>query len=156
MSKQSVMENLERLVGRPPIVGEWLTIDRRLIDTFTELSQEDSFIHVDSERTRRETRYEDIIAQGNLALSLCNRLTKHAGLLDELEEQAKVGLNYGWNKVRFPAPLPVNARVNGSVVLKQVSEVPNNGVEVVREIVIHIEGQEKPCFVGEAVSRYYF
>jgi acyl dehydratase len=156
MSKESIVEGLKHRVGQPPHVGEWLTIDRQLIDTFTELSQEDSFIHVDSERTRRETQYEDIIAQGNLALSLCNRLTKSAGLLDELDEQANVGLNYGWNKVRFPAPLPVNARINGSVVLKQVSEVANNGVEVVREIVIHIEGQEKPCFVGEAVSRYYF
>lgn len=156
MSKESVIEGLKAWLGRPPHVGDWLTIDRPLIDTFTELSHEDSFIHVDAERTRRETQYEDIIAQGNLALSLCNRLTRGSGMLDELEHQASLGLNYGWNKVRFPSPLPVNVRVNGSVALKAISEVPNNGVEVVREIVIHIEGQEKPCFVGEAVSRYYF
>jgi acyl dehydratase len=89
-------------------------------------------------------------------LSLSNRLTHDAHLLDGITAEARLALNYGWNKIRFPSPLPVDARVRGSIAIKAVNEVSGDGVEVVKEIVIGIEHQDKPCFVGESVSRFYF
>ena len=110
---------------------------------------------MDRERAKKESPYKDTIAHGYLTLSLLPTLTGSVQSGSSKYEGVKLSINYGSNKVRFPAPVVVDSRVRSRSKLKEVSEV-SGGLQVVREVTIEIEGQEKPCMVAETVSRLYF
>jgi acyl dehydratase len=149
---KSVARGIEDLQGlKDQIVGpsDWREVTQEMINQFAELSGDDQWIHVDVERAKVESPFGTTIAHGNLTLSLID------GLRRDLSEWSgfKLGVNYGWNKVRFPAPVPVGARVRCYAQLVDISEVGGGWYQVVTRFTVEAEGVEKPVCVADSVAR---
>jgi acyl dehydratase len=133
------------------VVGpsEWREVTQEMINRFAELTGDDQWIHVDVERAKLESPYGTTIAHGNLTLSLID------GLRRDLNEWSgfTLGVNYGWNKVRFPAPVLVGARLRCYAQIVEVSEVGGGWFQVVTRFTIEVEGGEKPVCVADSVGR---
>ena len=127
----------------------WQLIDQARIDTFAGLTGDHQWIHVDPERAA-QTPWGSTIAHGLYTLSLGPQFTFALFTI----EGFAFGLNYGYNKVRFPAPLPVDSRVRMRATLSSVDDVPG-GVQLTITQTFEREGEEKPVCVAEAVSRMY-
>lgn len=155
MSQESVLEELQSQVGEETLVSEWVEIDQERIDQFADATGDHQWIHVDVERAKEDSPYGGPIAHGFLTLSMLPMLT---GSVDE-EKPAypglKLAVNYGLNRVRFPAPVPAGSRIRARSTLKEVSEV-KGGLQVIREVTVDVEGNEKPACFAETVSRLYF
>lgn len=145
------MAEWQALVGRQAAVSEWVQISQAQIDSFAELTGDRQWIHVDPERARRESPYGGPIAHGFLTLSLLSRLFAEATSCDG----ARVRINYGLNRVRFPAPVPAGSRVRARFILASAEEIAG-GVQAVWDAALHVEGAEKPSLVAEWVVRYYY
>lgn len=143
-------DELRAAVGEPLGHSDWLEVDQRRIDLFAEATGDHQWIHVDPERAALGP-FEGTIAHGYLTLSLLPLLVPQVLRV----EGARMGLNYGTNKVRFPAPVPVGSRVRAAVTLREVTEA-GGGVQVVAAVTVEREGREKPVCVAESVSRYFF
>lgn len=147
----TVFENLEAVqagVGRHLGYSDWLEITQDRVDLFAEATGDHQWIHVDPERARSGP-FGGAIAHGYLTLSLSNYF-----LPQIVEVQGiSAGVNYGVNKIRYPAPVPVGSRVRAGVDLLAVDEVPG-GIQTTMKITIEIEGQDKPACVVESLSRY--
>ena len=143
------VEGMQALVGQEIGPSEWRTVTQQDINTFADLSGDDQWIHVDVERAKAESPFGTTIAHGNLTLSLVD------GFRKELISSTgfALGVNYGWNKIRFPAPVPVDARVRGRAEVVSVDEKGAGWYEVVTRFTLEVEGNEKPCFVGDSVTR---
>jgi acyl dehydratase len=128
---------------------EWRTISQPDIDAFAELSGDHQWIHVDTERAKSESPYGSTIAHGNLTLATVdgfrNQLLQRDGFA--------LGVNYGWDKIRFPAPVPVDSRIRARAVVTSVEEKGGDWHELVTRFTLEVEGSEKPCFVGDSVTR---
>ena len=137
-------ERLRQLQGQELEPSRWVTVDQELIDTFARATFDDQWIHVDPERAGRESPFGGTIAHGMLTLSLVPRLA-----LELLElTDAPMVINYGLNRVRFPAPLPAGKRVRVSLQLAGLEEV-KGGVRVTCSCAVEAEGSEKPVCVAE-------
>jgi len=155
MSLQSVLADLKARVGKEEKIGEWMTVDQGRINQFADATGDHQWIHVDEERAKRESPYKDTIAHGFLTLSLLPALGREVEGKGPPYPGVKLGVNYGLNKVRFPAPVKVNSRLRSHSILKEVTEVPG-GLQLMREVTVEVEGQEKPCCVAETLTRLYF
>jgi len=140
---------MKSLVGQEVGPSEWRTVTQADIDTFADLSGDDQWIHVDVERAKSESPYGTTIAHGNLTLSLVDGFRKELIAATGIA----LGVNYGWNKIRFPAPVPVDSRVRGRAEVVSVEPVGNDWYEVITRFTLEVEGNEKPCFVGDSVAR---
>jgi acyl dehydratase len=141
---------LKDLVGSEIAVTDWLTIKQDRIGQFAEATEDRQWIHIDSERARRESPYGTTIAHGFLTLSLLSHFMKHA-----LEIRGiRMGVNYGLNRVRFPAPVPVGSRIRARVALHSIRDFPG-GCEATLSFTVECEGSVKPCCVAEWIVRYY-
>ncbi len=140
---------LEAVKGEKIGPGEWRQVTQEDIDLFAKLSGDHQWIHVDVERAQRESPFGTTIAHGNLTLSLID------GMRLELMRSSgfKLGVNYGWNKVRFPAPVLAGARVRASAEVVEVSEAGGGWWQVVTRFTVEVEGSEKPCCVADSVGR---
>ncbi|MFP3880913.1 MAG: MaoC family dehydratase [Actinomycetota bacterium] len=129
--------------------SSWIEITQNDIDTFAEATRDHQWIHVDPERAAKGP-FGSTIAHGYLTLGLV------IPLWSELLQVEKVGMavNYGLNKLRLPAPVPVGSRIRLAGKVASAREVPG-GVEVVADLTMEIEGAEKPALVAEAVYRFY-
>ncbi len=129
--------------------SRWREVTQEMIDQFAELSGDDQWIHVDVERAKRESPFGTTIAHGNLTLSLID------GLRRDLSEWSGfvLGVNYGWNKVRFPAPVPVGARLRCYAQIVEITEVGSGWYQVVTRFTVELEGSEKPACVADSVGR---
>jgi acyl dehydratase len=148
---ETVFDNLDEVraaVGRHLGYSDWLEVDQAQVDLFAEATGDEQWIHVDPERAK-DGPFGGTIAHGYLTLSLSNFF------LPQIVEVRGVslGVNYGVNKVRFPAPVPVGSRLRGGAVLTAVEPIPG-GVQTVMTITIEIEGATKPACVIESLSRY--
>ena len=143
------IDDLRAAVGTDLDSSDWVDIDQKRIDLFADATDDHQWIHVDPERAASGP-FGTTIAHGFLTLSLLPRLGE--GLLDV--EDTRMGVNYGLNKVRFPAPVPVGSRVRAHARLLSVDDVPG-GVQVVTQVTIEREGGDKPVCVAESVSRIY-
>ncbi len=143
------IEGLRGLIGKPVGPSEWREVTQPMIDSFAELSGDDQWIHVDVERAERESPFGTTISHGNLTLSMID------GFRLALIESTgfKLGVNYGWNKVRFPAPVPVGSRVRASAEVVSVDDVGGGWFQVATRFTLEVEGSEKPCCVAESVGR---
>ena len=119
------------------------------IDTFAGLTGDHQWIHVDVERAERESPYGTTVAHGNLTLSLIDGMRE--GLLPPHE--GVIGVNYGWNRVRFPAPVPSGSRVRARAEVTSVEDVGNGWWQVVQRFTVEVEGNEKPVCVADSVGR---
>ncbi len=129
--------------------SDWLTVDQRRIDAFADATGDHQWIHVDPERAATGP-FGRTVAHGFLTLSLLPVF-----LLDRLVvDDVRFAVNYGLNRVRFPAPAPVDSRLRGHVAITSVDEVPG-GVQVTATVTVERDGGDKPVCVAEAVSRFY-
>lgn len=147
-------KTLERLRGRLGTelgVSEWWEITQERVDAFADATDDHQFIHVDPEAAAR-TPFGGTIAHGFLTLSL----TVPMGASVQLDVgEPKMAINYGLDKVRFPAPVPVGSRIRVRVTLTTVEEVPG-GIQIAQTMTTEIEGQEKPALVAERLTRFYY
>jgi acyl dehydratase len=145
----SGIAELRELIGQPIGPSEWVEITQDDIDTFARLSRDDQWIHVDVERAERESPFGTTVAHGNLTLSLID------GFRRELihQEGVKLGINYGWDKVRFPAPVPAGSRVRATAEIASVEELEGGWYHVVTKFTLEREGGDKPVCVADAVGR---
>ena len=130
--------------------SEWLEIDQERINRFAEATDDPQWIHVDSERAA-EGPFGTTIAHGFLTLSLLVRFWYEVG---PAFEDYRMGINYGLNKVRFPAPVPVGSRVRGRFTVVGVEEI-QGGLQLTLAGVAELDGQEKPACAAELVFRQY-
>ncbi len=152
MSATSVrIDELGRRVGQEIAVSPWVEVTQDRIQAFADATGDHQWIHVDGERARASP-YGATIAHGFLTLSL---LVKLAEAAFHLSDKA-MGINYGLNRVRFPAPVPSGSRVRGRFALASFEKLDQpGGVQVVWNATVEREGGEKPCLVAEWVVRYF-
>lgn len=143
-------DELKAAVGEPLGHSDWLEIDQKRIDLFAEATGDHQWIHVDPERAASGP-FGTTIAHGYLTLSLLPLFVPQVVRV----ENVKMGVNYGTNKVRFPAPVPVGSRLRAAVTLTDVTEA-GGGVQVTTAVTVEREGGDKPVCVAESVARYYF
>jgi acyl dehydratase len=143
------LDGLRELIGQTVGPTDWREVDQEQIDAFAELSGDDQWIHVDAGRAARESPFGTTIAHGNLTLSMIDGFR-----LDLIASTGfKLGVNYGWNKVRFPAPVPVGSRVRASAEVVSVDDVGGGWHQVVTRFTVEVDGSDKPCCVAESVGR---
>ena len=138
-------------VGGEPVHSRWIAIDQAMIDRFATLTNDHNWLHVDPERAAKSP-VGSTIAHGFLTLSLIPTMAYE--VLPRVQEST-MGMNYGLNKVRFPAPVPVGSRLQGEFRLKACEPVDHGGLQLTAEVTIRREGSDKPVCVAESVSRRY-
>jgi acyl dehydratase len=141
---------LESAVGKPLGHSDWLEITQERIDLFAEATGDHQWIHVDPERAK-DGPFGSTIAHGYLTQSLVNMF-----LPQIVEVQGiSMGVNYGADKLRFPAPVPVGSRVRGAAELIGVTQAKDGGYQATIRVTVEIEGGERPACVIDTISRYY-
>jgi acyl dehydratase len=143
------IEELKSLVGQTIGPSEWREVTQELIDQFAEVSGDDQWIHVDTERAKTESPFGITVAHGNLTLSMIDGF--RSGLMES--SGFKIGVNYGWNKVRFPAPVPAGSRIRASIETLSVDEIGGGWHQIAQKWTVEVEGNEKPACVAESVGR---
>jgi acyl dehydratase len=142
--------SLSELVGKE-MVSPWLEVTQQAISQFADLTGDRQWIHLDADRARADSPYGGTIAHGFLTLALITQmLTRTVGTA----AGARLGVNSGLNKVRFPAPVPAGARVRGRMTLARVEPV-EGGVQATWSVLVEREGGVKPCCAAEWLVRYY-
>jgi acyl dehydratase len=126
----------------------WVEVTQDRIDAFAEATGDHQWIHVDPERAK-EGPFGSTIAHGYLTLSLIP-----AASFEVVPQRGSMGINYGTNRVRFPAPVPVGSRVRTSFEVKEIEEVAG-GVQTTMTATVEREGGDKPVCVADVVSRHY-
>lgn len=135
--------------GKEVGVSDWVDVNQQVVDMFAEATGDRQWIHVDPERARKESPYGRTIAHGYFTLSLAPRLRAE---IVEVEKK-KMIINYGINKLRFPAPLPVGEKVRMRARIDSADEV-KGGVQTIWTLTFEVTGQDKPACVVEAIYRY--
>jgi acyl dehydratase len=130
------------------VVSDWFTVSQERIDEFAAATGDDQWIHVDRERAARESPYQTTVAHGFLTLSLLPHF-----LRETVEIQgARMGINYGLNRVRFTGPVPAGSRVRARFRLAAAEDL-EQGVQTVWSVTVECEGQDKPVLVAEWITR---
>lgn len=148
------ISQLREAIGARRGPSEWRTVSQDEIDAFARITRDHQWIHVDVERAKSESPFGTTIAHGNLTLSLIDGLREQLRVRDSVAlEQVALGVNMGWNRVRFPAPVPAGSRVRATAELVSVDEKGNGWWEIVDRFTVEVEGAEKPACVAESVAR---
>jgi len=150
------LDALTDFVGREIAATDWLEVTQERVRQFAEATEDRQWIHLDSERARRESPYAATIAHGFLTLSLLSHLSKQAF---QIQDGVGMIVNYGLNRVRFPAPVHTRSKVRARFTLQSLKDV-GNAREAVFSVVVEGQSKEgqpqaKPCCVAEWVVRYY-
>jgi acyl dehydratase len=149
-----VVENplsLKQFAGKVIAVTPWYEVTQDRIRQFAEVTEDRQWIHIDAERARLESPYGTTIAHGFLTLSLASHFIKQAV---EIRHGVTWAINYGLNRVRFPAAVRANAKIRARVTLVNVNELTDS-IEATYSVSIETEGATKPSCVAECVIRYY-
>jgi acyl dehydratase len=150
MTTTTTMAEVPALVGQELGTSDWHEVTQEHVNQFAEATGDHQWIHVDVERAKAESPFGGPIAHGYLTLSLLAPLSSQVLLVTD----TVMGVNYGLNKVRFPAPVPVGSKVRLSASLKEVQEFAG-GLQLTLSAVIEREGGDKPVCIAEPVYRYY-
>lgn len=143
-------EALMQAIGTPLGETEWITITQERVNNFADATDDHQWIHIDPVRAK-DGPFGACIAHGFLTLSLASRF-----LPELIEVRMKMGVNYGSDKVRFPAPVKVGQRIRGKGELIAVEPTKDGGVQSTLRLTIEIEGMPKPACIADTISRYYF
>jgi len=146
----ATLDELVPLVGQEVAVSEWIDVTQKMINLFADATGDHQWIHVDPVRAK-EGPYGTTIAHGFLTLSLLPRMYATAIKV----EQMRMGINYGMNKVRFPAPVPVGSRLRSRIKLMACEEVAGNGLQLTWDMNVEREGEAKPVCIAEFIQRRY-
>ena len=145
------IEDVRQSIGREVGASEWLAVTQEMVDQFAELTGDRQWIHVDGERARRESPFGATVAHGFLTVALLSRLVREAV---DVQTVCKLRVNYGFNRLRFPAPVMVGSRIRSRVTPNAVREI-EGGIEIVWGVVVEIESQTKPALAAEWLVRMY-
>lgn len=144
-------EALKEIVGKEIRATEWFRVTQERIGLFAEASDDQQWIHLDAERASRESPYGTTIAHGFLTLSLISQFVKQA---IEIQGGVRLAVNYGLNRVRFPAAVRSGSRIRARIFLLGLRELPDS-YEAIYSITMEIEESEKPACIAEWIVRYY-
>jgi len=138
-------EDLQAAVGTMLGTSDWITVEQDRVNQFADVTEDHQFIHVDPERAK-DSPFGGPIAHGFLTLSLLSKFSEQGGLLIE---GMNMGVNYGFEKVRFLAPVKVGKRVRGHFKLKAVDEKRPGQFLLTYEVSVEIEGEDKPALIAD-------
>lgn len=149
--KVNGIEELKGLAGKDLGASSWFEVSQQRIQAFADATGDQQWIHVDEERCAKESPFGKTIAHGYLTLSVFPEL------FGELLEVSgvRMALNYGLNRLRFPAPVPSGSRIRAKARVAAVEELAGNGVQLTVEAAVEVEGSEKPSLIAELLYRYY-
>jgi acyl dehydratase len=155
-SLQRLTELYREKIGSEVHCGEWLTIDQQRVNAFAAASGDEQWIHTDPARAAAQSPYGGTIAHGFLTLSLLPLLTESnaPGSFEKNYPGMRLRVNYGLDRVRFPAPVVVGSRLRARSVVTGVEEVPD-GVQIAYRMTVEIDGGTKPACVAEQLFRLY-
>jgi acyl dehydratase len=145
------IQSLQEMVGKEIGVTEWLHVSQDRIGLFAEATEDRQWIHLDGDRAIKESPYKTTIAHGFLTLSLISHFVKQ---LIEIQGGVRLSVNYGLNRVRFPAAVRSGSRIRARVSLLGLRELPDSS-EAIYGVTIECEKSEKPACVAEWIVRYY-
>jgi acyl dehydratase len=145
------LDELAELTGTEVGVSDWIEISQDKIDRFADLTGDRQWIHVDAARAAAESPYHTTIAHGFLTLSLLSGMVHQAVRVDA---GSKLTINYGFNRIRFPAPVQSGARVRAHVAVNGVKPAEDS-FEIAWSVTVEIEGQPKPALAAEWLTRIY-
>jgi acyl dehydratase len=149
-----VIDKLRAEIGVTRGPSGWRTISQQDINNFAGVTGDHQWIHIDLERAQRESPFGTTIAHGNLTLSSIDGLREEITAYDPtLTERVALGVNMGWNRVRFPSPVPAGSRIQATAELVSVEDKGGGWWEVVDRFTVTVEGGEKPACVAESVGR---
>jgi acyl dehydratase len=146
------IDDAVRMIGEELGVTDWTHIDQQRIDEFADVTGDHQWIHVDPDRARTESPYGTTIAHGFLTLSLIPALSK----ANYRVENAKMGINYGLNRVRFLAPVAVDSRIRVRSQLLDAATVDDTTVNLTVRHTVEIAGSDKPAAVADVIARMVF
>lgn len=144
-------DELKPLVGQEIAVSDWLAVPQTLIDDFARTTGDAQWIHVDAERAAGESPFGTTIAHGFLTLSLISQLHLQSVQIQGVKQT----INYGLNRVRFPAPVPAGSQIRTRSQLQAWDEVGDTVVQMTWTIRVDVKGQAKPSLIAEWVLRHY-
>ena len=144
--------DLPGLVGTEVGVSDWLQVTQERVNLFADATGDHQWIHVDTERASAESSYGATIAHGFLTLSLIPGLSK----ANYRVENAKMGINYGLNRVRFLAPVPASRRIRVRSELVDAAVVDDTTVDLIVRHTVELDGSDKPAAVAELIARMVF
>lgn len=133
-------------------VSRWFEITQSLIDAYADITEDHQFIHLDTKRTKEETPFDGTVAHGFLTVSLLSAMAYDA--LPDFEN-VRMGVNYGFNRLRFLAPVPSGSRIRGRFVLKDIEEQRPSEITMTWTVTVEIEDSDKPALIAEWINRYY-
>ncbi|GFG83959.1 MaoC family dehydratase [Mycolicibacter algericus] len=139
-------------IGEELGVTNWLEVDQNRIDAFADVTVDHQWIHVDTERAKTESPYGATIAHGFLTLSLIPGVSKE----NYRVENAKMGINYGLNKVRFLAPVTAGSRIRVRSLLVDAAKVDDSTVNLTVRHTVELDGSDKPAAVADLIARFVF
>lgn len=148
----SSLDELKTCLGQEVAVSGWMEVTQERIGLFAAATGDHQWIHLDQERARAESPYQTTIAHGFLTLSLLSELSRQA---IEIQGEFTMRINYGLNRLRFPAPVRAGSRVRGRFTLAAVEDL-DGAAQIVWACVVEIEGQTKPALAAEWLTRIYF
>ncbi len=150
MPRQIALKDIPACVGQPLGSSDWFLVTQDGVNAFADATHDHQWIHVDVDRAKRESPFGGPIAHGYFTLSLVPYLLGTIWTVTG----GSAGLNYGLNRMRFPAPVPVPSRIRAHATLESAEEVPG-GIQVQVNVKIEVEGNAKPACAAEAIYRYY-
>jgi acyl dehydratase len=149
MIQIATLSSLKERVGQELAVGDWLLVDQAMIDKFADATGDHQWIHVDKQRAAKGP-FGTTVAHGYLTLSLLPKLAESALSVDDV----RMGVNYGLNRVRFPAPVPSGSHIRARLKLLTYEPI-DGGAQLVMQVTMERQGSDKPVCVAETVSRRY-
>ena len=156
MAIDDLVAEINSELGKQSHLSDWQDVSQSMINGFADVTKDHQWIHVDVERARKESPFRDTVAHGFLTLSLIPYLS---GMVDASAPPypgVQLAVNYGMNRVRFHNPVIAGSKVRSRSKLAGVDKIDEKCIQVVNEVTIEIDGQDKPACVAEIVARYYF
>ena len=147
---RSVDDALGR-IGQPLGVSSWLAVTQDLVTAFAKITSDEQWIHVDPERAKSGP-FGACVAHGHLTLSLAGGRFFH----EIVKTSARMGVNYGSDKVRYPSPVRVGTRIRGNAQVVAASKIEDAAVQLTVRMTVEIENEARPGCVADIVARYYF
>ena len=150
-AKIASIDSLKDSIGREIAVSDWIVVTQERIAEFAEATGDRQWIHLDRERSEKESPYGTTIAHGFLTLSLVSFLMQNA---IQFEQAGRRAINYGLNRVRFPSALRAGSRIRGRFALAAFKDL-GDAIELVLSVTVECEGSDKPACIAEWVVRHY-
>ena len=144
-------DQLRQMVGQEAGVSKWVEVTQERINAFADATDDHQWIHVDSQRAKADSPYRTTVAHGFLTLSLLSSFWHQAV---EMPTGSEMKINYGLNRVRFPAPVAAGSRIRARFGLQSVSDF-DGGVQITWKVNVEVENTPKPCLVAEWIVRVY-